>query len=136
MPMKASCQCGQLTASAPGDTQPYVVACHCTDCRKRSGSAFGAMAYYPAEAVTFTGELREYTRTTDSGHTYTTGFCPHCGTSLKGQASRLPQITGVALGCIDDGPVPAPARSVYEQGKAEWVDLLGEIAHHPRGRDS
>ena len=134
--MKASCQCGQLTASAPDDAAPYVVACHCRDCQKRTGAPLGAMAYYPAELVQFAGEMHDYARATDSGHTYTTSFCPQCGTSLKGQASRMPQITGVALGCIDDGAMTAPARSVYEQGKAAWLDLPGDMAHHPRGRDS
>lgn len=94
------------------------------------------MAYYPADAVQFAGEMREFTRPTDSGEAFTTGFCPTCGTSLKGSASRMPHIVGVALGCIDEGPVPAPARSVYEQGKAAWLDLLGEMTHHPRGRDT
>ncbi|MXO71520.1 GFA family protein [Alteraurantiacibacter buctensis] len=134
--MKASCQCGQLTASAPEGAQATVVLCHCRDCRKRSGAPFGAMAYYPAEAVVFHGPMRDFTRPTDSGNSYTTGFCPTCGTSLKGQASRLPQIAGVALGCIDEGTIPAPTRSVYEQDKAEWIDLMGDMAHHPRGRDS
>lgn len=94
------------------------------------------MAYYPSDAVTFAGEMREYSRTTDSGHTFTTGFCPHCGTSLMGRASRMPQIIGVALGCMDDAQLPAPARSVYEQGKADWLHLAGDIAHHTKGRDS
>ncbi len=134
--MKASCQCGQLTAAAPDDAPPYVVACHCADCRKRSGSPFGAMAYFPLGAVTFAGKLCEFTRATDSGHTFTTGFCPSCGTSLMGRASRLPEIIGVALGCFDDHALPAPARSVYEQGKAPWVNLLGDMAHHIQGRDS
>lgn len=134
--MKASCQCGQLTASAPDDAQPYVVACHCRDCRKRTGGPLGAMAYYPSDAVAFAGEMREFARATDSGHQFTTGFCPQCGTSLMARASRMPQIIGVALGCIDDAQLPSPARSVYEQGKADWVDLTGDMAHHIRGRDS
>ena len=96
----------------------------------------GAMAYYPVGTVQFVGEMREFTRPADSGQVFTTGFCPTCGTSLKGSASRIPEIVGVALGCIDDGSVPAPARSVYEQGKADWLGLLGEMAHHARGRDT
>ena len=134
--MKASCQCGQLTAHAPDDPPPYVVACHCRDCRKRSGSPFGAMAYFPAETLAVSGEQREFTRPTDSGHTYTTGFCPQCGTTLTGRASRMPEIAGVAIGCIDEGDVPPPARSVYEQSKCAWVTLTGDMAHHVRGRDS
>jgi len=98
------------------------------------------MAYYPSNAVTFVGDMREFARDTDSGNRFTTGFCPVCGTSLMGAASRLPQIIGVALGCIEGGSggaeLPAPTRSVYEQGKAPWVLLTGDIAHHIKGRDS
>ncbi|TIX50309.1 GFA family protein [Alteraurantiacibacter aquimixticola] len=134
--MKASCQCGALVASIDDSATPYVVACHCSDCRKRSGSPFGAMAYYPAATVRFAGEIREYSRPTDAGTTYTTGFCPACGSSITGKASRMPDIVGVAVGCFDDGEAPAPARSVYEQGKFGWVELPGEMTHHPQGRDT
>ena len=134
--MKATCQCGQLSASVPDAATPYVVACHCRDCQKRSGSPFGVMAYFPHDSVTISGEAVSFSRATDSGHSYTTRFCPACGTSLIGEGSRLPEITGIAIGCFDEGTLPAPVRSVYEQGKVDWVDLTGEVAHHPRGRDS
>ncbi len=94
------------------------------------------MAYFPKDAVTFAGEMREYARATDSGQTFTTGFCPQCGTTLMGRARRMPEIVGVALGCLDEAELPAPVRSVYEQGKAPWLELAGEMAHHIRGRDS
>lgn len=58
--MQASCQCGSLTATIADGVEPTVVACHCVDCQKRSGSPFGTMAYYPRDAVAVSGEAREF----------------------------------------------------------------------------
>ena len=133
--MQASCQCGTLTAAVDDGAEPTVVACHCIDCQKRSGSPFGSMAYYPREAVAVSGQAREYSRPTDSGNTYTTGFCPTCGSTLYGKASAFPDIVGVTVGMISDPALPAPVRSVYEQSRHHWVAMPDETACFERGRD-
>lgn len=61
--MKAECQCGQLTVELPGPS-PAVVACHCTDCQRRSGSPFGVLAYYPANQLAIAVEAKRYERPT------------------------------------------------------------------------
>ena len=44
---KARCQCGSLSATATGD--PLMIGvCHCEECQRRTGSAFGLGAYYSA----------------------------------------------------------------------------------------
>ena len=134
--MEAHCQCGALRATIADQAQAMTVLCHCRDCQRRSGSPFGVMAYFPDAAVTITGEAREFSRPTDQGNAYTTGFCPHCGSTLWGRASRYPGITGIALGTLADPAFPAPQRSVYEQTRHEWVALPDTMARHPRGRDT
>jgi hypothetical protein len=133
--MKAQCQCGNLTATIDDGAEPTVVLCHCIDCQKRSGSPFGAMAYYPEGAVTFTGEAREYARPTDTGGTYATGFCPACGSTIYGKASRFPGIVGVTVGTISDPAFAAPARSVYEQSRHRWLALPETVPGFAQGRD-
>lgn len=133
--MLARCQCGNLTAEIAGTAEPTVVACHCTDCQRRSGSPFGSIAYYPLDAVRIAGPAREFTRPTDAGNTFTTGFCPDCGGTVYARASRMPEIIGVTVGAIADPAFPRPLRSVYEQSKHHWIGLPS-IHHHPRGRDS
>jgi hypothetical protein len=133
--MQASCQCGSLTAAIDDGAEPTPVICHCIDCQKRSGSPFGAMAYYPEAAVSFAGEAREYSRPTDSGNTFTTGFCPACGSTLYGKASGFPGIVGVTVGTIGDPAFPAPARSVYEQSRHHWLALPEATAGFAKGRD-
>jgi hypothetical protein len=132
----ASCQCGNLTAAIGRGAEPMVVMCHCIDCQKRSGSQFGSIAYYPAENVTLAGEAREFSRATDSGNTFTTGFCPACGSTVYARASRVPEILGVTVGTIADPAFSRPVRSVYEQSRHHWIELPDDMAHHPRGRDS
>jgi hypothetical protein len=134
--MQASCQCGNLTAQIQDGAEPVVVACHCLACQKRSGSPFGTMAYYPADYVSFSGEVREFARATDSGNTYTTGFCPGCGSTLYGKPSGLPGVIGVTLGTIGEARLPVPARSVYEQSRHHWVAMPPATQGFTRGRDS
>ena len=112
------------------------IMCHCTDCQKRSGSPFGVVAYFDRGSVEIEGEALEFTRPTDAGNSFTTGFCPNCGSTLFASASKYPEIIGITLGSIADPAFPAPARSVYEQSRHHWVNLPEAITSHPRGRDS
>jgi len=133
---QARCQCGQLTAAIDGAAEPVVVLCHCLDCQRRSGSPFGEIAYYPAGAVQFAGEAREYTRTTDAGNRFTGGFCPVCGSTLYTRSSKNPTLTGITIGTIADPAFPPPTRSVYERSRHCWLGLPENVPRHPSGRDS
>jgi hypothetical protein len=134
--MKASWQCGKLTVDVAEGAQAVTIACHCRDCQRRSGSPFGTIAYFPAEAVAVAGEAREFTRPSDGGNSFTTGFCRACGSTVYAKASRMPEITGVPVGAFADAGFSAPIRSVYEQSKHEWVALPEGLTHHPRGRET
>jgi hypothetical protein len=134
--MLASCLCGALTATIADDAERVTVMCHCRDCQKRSGSPFGVMAYFPENAVVLAGESRAFSRATDSGFRYTTGFCPTCGSTLWGRSTRMPALLGIAVGAIADPTFPQPIRSVYEQSRHSWVTIPVTTARHPRGRES
>ena len=131
--MHAQCQCGQLSAevSAPSDA---ISACHCLDCQRRSGSPFGVIAYFPAEAVAVIGEAKCYTRRTDSDATFTTGFCPDCGATVWARADKHPTLLGVPVGAFADPAFPPPMRSVFEASRHAWVQMPADIPRFPRGR--
>jgi hypothetical protein len=134
--MNASCQCGKLTATVAEGADAMTVLCHCLDCQRRTGTPFGTIAYFPQEAVSISGSPREFTRSSDNGNSFTTGFCPECGSTLFAKASRMPEITGIPVGAFADPAFPQPARSVYEQGKHSWLALPEGMTHHPRGRET
>ena len=133
--MQASCQCGNLTAAVDPGAEPMVAMCHCVDCQRRSGSQFGSIAYYPADRVAVSGEAREFSRATDSGNVFTTGFCSTCGSPVYARPSRMPEIVGVMVGTFADPSFPRPIRSVYEQSKHHWIEPPVEIEGFIRGRE-
>jgi hypothetical protein len=131
--MDAKCQCGQLSVNLPGPSSS-VVACHCSDCQRRSGSPFGVLAYYPDESVKITGEATRYERPTATGGTFETFFCPACGSTVYARAGKHPTLIGITVGAICDPTYPAPVRSVWEEGKHDWVVIPEPAQHFPRGR--
>ncbi len=131
--MDATCQCGELRMTLPGPSAA-VVACHCLDCQRRSGSPFGVLAYYPKEALAIVGEARRYERPTASGGTFETFFCPECGSTVYARAGKHPAVIGVAVGSFADPGFPAPVRSVFEATKHDWVTIPGAVEHYPQGR--
>lgn len=118
----ARCSCGALVLSLPGPSS-LVVACHCTDCQRRTGAPFGVGAFYPADAVTISGTPRDYVRAAASGGKVRSYFCAGCGSTVYWKADNLPAMIAVAVGAIADPNYPAPVRSVFEQSKHVWVKI-------------
>jgi hypothetical protein len=131
----AKCSCGSLRLSAEGQPQA-VVACHCIDCQRRTGSVFGVGAYYPKEQVQISGEARSFVRPTDAGHEFTTNFCPNCGSSVYWASGKNPGLIGVAVGAFADRSFPAPVRSVWEQSMHPWATVSVASQHFVKGRVS
>jgi hypothetical protein len=120
---------------AEGDPEAVVV-CHCLECQRRTGSAFGTAAFFPREAVHITGESLRYQRDSDAGRKLDFRFCPQCGSTVWWETERHPDRIAIALGAFADPRFPAPVRSVYEQTRHRWVSLPDDIRAHIAGRDS
>ena len=124
----ATCSCGQLSASCAGEPVRVSV-CHCLACQKRTGSAFGAQARWPAAQVEIAGRAMRYVRTADSSNTVTFHFCPDCGSTVYYRLDHAPDVVAVALGCFGDPDFPAPKISVYESRKHSWVNAPAGAEH-------
>lgn len=119
----ATCACQQLRVDCVGD--PLKVSlCHCLECQKRTGSAYGIAAFFSRDAVETLGEARTYRRGSDSGHAVNFHFCPGCGSTVFWEPERKPDMIAVAVGCFGDPAFPAPTQSVYEERRHAWVKTL------------
>jgi len=92
----ATCVCGQLIARCLGDPA-QVSLCHCLTCQRRTGSTYGIAAFFPQESVVVTGDTQAYSRSSDSRHSVTFHFCPHCGSTVYWKAARKPEMVAVAV---------------------------------------
>lgn len=125
----ATCPCGQLSLTCTGDPM-RISACHCLDCKRRSGSAFAVQARFAPETVTVTGTSKQWTRISDAGNEAVFHFCPDCGTTVWYHALPHRALFAVPIGTFADPAFPAPVYSVYEQRKHAWVEIIGDATEH------
>jgi hypothetical protein len=120
----ATCACGDATITVRGEPEMYGV-CHCNNCRRRTGSAFGMSSYFKREQVVERrGEMREYAfHHAEMNHDQSRHFCARCGTTLYWTISTLPELIGVAAGCFSPDSLGAPNYSVNTANKWDWVKL-------------
>ena len=102
------CLCGDVRLVATGC--PYRVGlCHCLDCRKHHGALFQGFAIFPEDAVTITGETRDY-----GGRS----FCPRCGSSLFGRSGDEVE---VSLGALDAPNQLTPTYELWTIRCESWL---------------
>jgi hypothetical protein len=120
----ARCACGQAQITVEGEPQMHGL-CHCTNCKRRTGSAFGISAYFQKSTVREQrGEMSVYAfRHAAQGHDQARHFCSRCGTTLFWTVSTLPDLIGIAGGCFADDGLPAPSYSVTHGKKEAWLGL-------------
>jgi hypothetical protein len=125
---EAACSCGQLRVTAEGEPIRVSV-CHCLACQRRTGSAFGVQARFPADRVSVEGRYTDYVRVSDEGDERTFHFCPDCGATVFYEIPGLPGVA-IPVGAFADPTFPAPVRSIYESRQHPWLSLLGELERH------
>jgi hypothetical protein len=119
---KAVCCCGACSIEVEGDPVLNAV-CHCSSCKKRTGSAFGWSAYFPdGKVIAKSGETHVYAKDGEAG--YHRHFCARCGTTLYWKSfGFLPDHTGVAGGCFAGNSLSAPNLSASDGGRCSWLEL-------------
>ena len=121
MVRKASCCCGKCFIEVEGEPSLNGI-CHCSNCKRRTGSAFGWSAYFADSQVRQkSGDLRLHE--IHSAQHQQRWFCADCGTTLFWKASALPEHTGIAGGCFTETPLLEPTLSASNDGKCAWLTL-------------
>jgi hypothetical protein len=116
------CLCGDVRLEACG--RPYRVGlCHCLDCRKHHGALFFAAATFPEDAVTISGETRDYR----GRH-----FCPRCGSSVF---ARYGDEVEVHLGSLDAPDQLVPTYENWIIRRESWLPPFPLARHYERDRE-
>jgi hypothetical protein len=115
--MTARCCCGACSIEVEGAPLMNAI-CHCGNCKRRTGSAFGWSTYFADEQVIGrSGDVRCYEIGDGRQQRF---FCAACGTTLYWKTDRQPGQTGIAGGCFIEPP-PAPTRRVVNEGRPAWL---------------
>jgi hypothetical protein len=126
MTRKAMCCCGATSIQVKGDPTINAI-CHCRNCQRRTGSAFGWSAYFTNDQVMATlGAFRTYSvpaSVPGRESRQERVFCGTCGTTLFWRSRDFEGLVGVAGGCFTETPLPEPTMSVENETRCAWVGL-------------
>ena len=126
--MKGSCLCGCVTYEIDGEIHNARY-CHCTNCRKFSGTAYAAWGLARTDRFVVTSSPDNVTKYDSGGGLRV--FCTTCGSPLWYEPNGLPQFRGIPLGAIDDRAVASPTMHVWTQSKVEWASIGDGLPQHP-----
>ncbi|WP_370677356.1 GFA family protein [Pleomorphomonas sp. PLEO] len=128
------CLCGVIRFEIFGEIEAAAY-CHCSDCRRCTGSAFGVSI--PVLQTNFklvSGGPKSFTKTADSGNELTRHFCPECGSPLFTSSPRHPDRVYVKAGVLDDPAVVEPAYQSWVSSSVSWANIPPSLRGYEKGR--
>jgi hypothetical protein len=115
------CLCGAVRYSVRGEPV-HVRRCHCTACRKESGSAFTVYALWPLEAVELSGDISSH-----DGR----GFCPRCGSRLIDTSGVDDALVEIRIGSLDAAPFELrPLSETWVKRRESWIPPVEGATQH------
>jgi hypothetical protein len=121
---EAACHCGQLRLHVEGD--PFVVSiCHCLDCQRRTGSAFGMQSAFRSGQVEIEGRYSGFSRISEEAdrREHTFHFCPDCGSQVFYTEADDGDLVVISVGSFADPTFPPPTESGYNSRRHQWIGL-------------
>jgi hypothetical protein len=125
------CLCGQVRYEIKVEPRLQLL-CHCSSCRKHTGSAFSMSALVPRDEIEMAGPLKTYLDKGDSGNEIKRVFCPNCGSSLFSEVAARPDSLALKAGTIDDPSWFKPRVNLWTDSALPWVPIDPECKNFPR----
>jgi len=131
MNAEGSCNCGSVKFEiAVGVSDVYI--CHCSICRKSTGSGGIAVAVVSNDSFTWT-EGEDFIKTWyKPNHDWESSFCTNCGSSLPGKNDETTSYVPVSL--LDTGYERLEVKHhLFVGSQAPWEEIAGNSTKHEKG---
>jgi hypothetical protein len=126
MALEGGCLCGGVRYEIGGKVES-AANCHCSMCRKQTGSAFFSAVPVATKNLRWSKGQDLITRY-DSSPGGVRLFCKKCGSTLGGGSSDPKADTFyLAMGTLDGDPGIKPSVHVYVGSKAPWYDITDKL---------
>ena len=115
------CLCGSVRYRLSAEPLTSYV-CHCTDCQRRTGSAFALSVIVPAAALALTrGSTSPYSAVLADGRVKRGQLCATCGTRLWGEPLLYQAIRVLQPGTLDEPSLFPPVAHIWTRSAQPWV---------------
>jgi hypothetical protein len=127
---EGSCLCRQVQYELSGELGDFGY-CHCTSCRKASGSAHAANA--PVQRSEFrllrgAEQLREF----ESSPGKLRVFCSNCGSPIYAYLRDSADVLRIRLGTLDTPFTKTPQAHTWVSDKAPWEPIRDDLPQYPQ----
>ncbi|WP_163131010.1 GFA family protein [Agarivorans sp. Alg241-V36] len=122
---QGSCLCGAIKVEICGGIDA-IIHCHCSLCRKNSGTAFATNGFVNSNDFTVREGLNSF------GHYQTSPgkqrhFCKVCASPIYSSNDADPSRIRIRLGILDTPIKERPIAHNFVSSKANWEDLDADI---------
>jgi len=124
--LTGSCLCGSVSYEISGNVGQFWH-CHCTRCRKATGTGHATNILMKPESVRWTAgnDLLNYFKVPEAKH-FGTVFCSVCG-SLMPRVAPDKSFALVPAGTLDADPGVQPQGRIFQESRASWSCDGGEL---------
>lgn len=124
--LTGKCLCGAVHY-AVADEFVYAANCHCSNCRRTTGSAFKPFAGIERDKLALTkGDDNLLIFGDDTGHD---AHCKTCG-SLLYSVVRDGAFVHVTMGTLIDDPAIRPGAHIFVGSKAPWFAITDDLPQY------
>jgi len=121
--LSGSCLCGTVRYQVR-DEFAYSLICHCSQCRRATGSAFKPFAGIEREKLALVAGAESVLRYGDD--TTHDVHCGRCGSLLYSNIGTGPYLH-VTLGTLVDEPAIRPTAHIFVGSKAAWDQITDDL---------
>jgi hypothetical protein len=118
------CLCGAVLYKV-ADAFHYAMYCHCSNCRRTTGSAFKPLAGIPRELLSIVQGEPDVLVYGQGGPNFNV-HCRRC-CSLLYSVVRQGAYVHVAMGTLDDEPSIRPSKHIFVGSKAQWHSITDDL---------
>ena len=125
------CLCGAVRYRLRAAPPLGMFLCHCSRCRKESGTLHGANVFFSSGELDFERGEELLTRYALPGTRKRRWFCSICGSPMP----RRTEDGGVVLpaGSLDDDGLLEPTAHIFCASEAGWADAAAKARRFPEG---
>ena len=127
-PIEGGCLCGAVRYKVIAEPM-MTRACWCRVCQYFASGNATINVVFAKDKVTFTGTMKDFASTADSGNRMHRGFCPECGTHITSESEARPHLVIIRAGTLDDPGIARPSAAIWTKSAPGWARLDPDIQH-------
>lgn len=134
-PYLGRCACGAIEYRINAEPLTFYI-CHCTDCQKLSGSAYGlSMPVLEETLEVLKGAAAKSSFETSAGKSKTVYQCPECFTRLWADPPGVPGVLLIRPGALENAADLVPVAHTFTDSALPWVSIPADALQFRQAPD-